>query len=164
MFMSMGWDYFSELWPPTGLLFFPSVHMWVWKATVEWYWQRKPKNLEKISPSATLSDTSAICFERGTNPGSVVTGRRLTAWDIARPENVIVTKQASWEICLLLWKGNGSVSWKIHLIRYSHCSCICLVISSDFPAEILYVFLSHISYISLPSHLVLVILRRMPEQ
>jgi hypothetical protein len=36
MFMSMGWNYCSS-----------PVDMWVWRATVVWYWQRKLKNQDK---------------------------------------------------------------------------------------------------------------------
>jgi hypothetical protein len=48
LFMSMGWDYVSELRPPTGLLFTPHPHMvYEYVATVEWYGQAKPKISER---------------------------------------------------------------------------------------------------------------------
>jgi hypothetical protein len=46
MFMSMEWDYASELWPPMGLLFIP----WIYKYGEPWWNdanRRKPKNSKK---------------------------------------------------------------------------------------------------------------------
>jgi hypothetical protein len=47
LFMSMGWDYIHELWPPAGLLFNPQMiceygEPW-WNGIDE----RKPKNLRE---------------------------------------------------------------------------------------------------------------------
>jgi hypothetical protein len=60
LFMSMGWDNDSELRPPTGQFFIRQT-IWVWRATVEWYWQGNPKNC----PRATLSTWT----DPGANPG-----------------------------------------------------------------------------------------------
>jgi hypothetical protein len=47
LFMSVGWNYVSELWPPTGLLFIPQVILVsVWRLG-EWYWQRKTVEVKK---------------------------------------------------------------------------------------------------------------------
>jgi hypothetical protein len=42
----MGWDYVSELRPPTDLLFFPQV-IYEYGALAELYWHDKPNNSEK---------------------------------------------------------------------------------------------------------------------
>jgi hypothetical protein len=70
LFMSMGWDYVSELQPLMGLLFIPQM---IYKSVKPWwnYTDRgKPKNSEKTCPSATLSTTNptwtdlGLCGER----------------------------------------------------------------------------------------------------
>jgi hypothetical protein len=108
--MPMEWDYVSEFRPPTGLLFvrfqvLTAVSMkirafwdiascslvvvdrhniWVWKATVEWYWQGEQKKSEKIYPSATLSTTNPTWTDPGRTRASEMRGQRLTAWAMAR--------------------------------------------------------------------------------
>jgi hypothetical protein len=49
MAISMGWDYSSELRPPTGLLFTPPGDICAWRTMVEWYWQRKNLNSSTIA-------------------------------------------------------------------------------------------------------------------
>jgi hypothetical protein len=83
LFKSMGWDYASELRPPTCLLFIHEIiHDSV--VSVEWYWQGKAEELrEKAVPvqlcphphRLTQAQTLAI----------VVTGRRLKAWPLQWP-------------------------------------------------------------------------------
>jgi hypothetical protein len=47
--------------------FIPRV-IWVQSATVEWYWQGKPKMEKKTCPSATLSTTNPTWTKAGANP------------------------------------------------------------------------------------------------
>jgi hypothetical protein len=47
--MSMGWDYISEMRPPTGILFVPQM-TYEYEATVEWYWQGNTKTSKKTCP------------------------------------------------------------------------------------------------------------------
>jgi hypothetical protein len=67
MFMSMVWDYVSELRPPTGLLFIPPSDI---MSTVEWYQHGKIEKLEiKTCLSAILFITNPIRNNPGANPG-----------------------------------------------------------------------------------------------
>jgi hypothetical protein len=67
-YISKGWDYVSELWPPKGLLFFPQIS--VWRTTVEWYWQGKTKiNLREATPNTTLYTTNPTRTDPVTNTG-----------------------------------------------------------------------------------------------
>jgi hypothetical protein len=79
-----GWDYVSELLPLTDTLFIPQM-IWVWGATVEWYWQGKTKELEE-KPVPVLLCLPQIPHEltRERTRASAVRGRRLTAWAMAR--------------------------------------------------------------------------------
>jgi hypothetical protein len=43
--------------------------IWVWRATVEWYWQGKTEELGETRPSATLSTTNPTWIDPGANPG-----------------------------------------------------------------------------------------------
>jgi hypothetical protein len=65
----------------------PTVYLpddiWVWTATVEWYWQGKTKNWEKFCPSATLSTTISTWTDLGANSG--LRCERLTVWALAWP-------------------------------------------------------------------------------
>jgi hypothetical protein len=68
LFISMGWNYVSELRPPTGLLFISQI---IYKrgAPVEWYWQEKTGELEdKACPSVTLCTTNLRWTDPGANP------------------------------------------------------------------------------------------------
>jgi hypothetical protein len=69
MFISMEWDYVSEMWPPTGLLFIPRWYMSI-KAMAEWYWQGETKELKRIPClSTTLSITNPTWIDPGVNLG-----------------------------------------------------------------------------------------------
>jgi hypothetical protein len=47
LFLSMEWDYISELWPPTGLLFIPQMIYEYGELRLNDIDRRKPKNSEK---------------------------------------------------------------------------------------------------------------------
>jgi hypothetical protein len=82
--ISMGWDYVSELLSLQDILFAPQM-IWVWRATMELYWQGETEELgEKPVPvPATLSTTNPTWIDPGANPG--LPGERLTAWRMAQP-------------------------------------------------------------------------------
>jgi hypothetical protein len=66
----------TQAWMPTyvSILRIPQM-MWVWRTTVEWYWQGKTEKLgRKTCPSATLSTTNPTWTYSGANP--VLRGER----------------------------------------------------------------------------------------
>jgi hypothetical protein len=91
--MSAGWDYASGLRPLTGLLLIPQ--------TIYEYGEPRRNDIDrenlrtrrKTCPIATLSTTNPTRTDLGTNQTSAVTGRRLTAWPIARPWAYYDTEQ-----------------------------------------------------------------------
>jgi hypothetical protein len=92
--ISMGWHYVSELLPLTDILSIPQM-IWVWKATVEWYWLRKAGQLgEKPVPVSLCPPQIPQRLTRAQTRASVVRGRRLTAWAMARPYRTGCSK--SW--------------------------------------------------------------------
>jgi hypothetical protein len=69
LFMSMGWDYVSELRPSTGLLFIPKmIHEYgeSWRNDTD---RKKQNNSEKSCSSNTLSKTNPIRIDQGATPG-----------------------------------------------------------------------------------------------
>jgi hypothetical protein len=57
-------------------------HLWVCRATVEWYWQGKTGELgRKTCPNATLSTTNSTWIDPGANPG--LRGERPAANDLS---------------------------------------------------------------------------------
>jgi hypothetical protein len=61
----------TRAWMPTyvSILRIPQM-IWVWRATVEWYWQGKIKKTQrKTCPTATLSTTNPTWINPGANPG-----------------------------------------------------------------------------------------------
>jgi hypothetical protein len=65
LFMSVRWGYVSELRPPTGLLFIPQM-IRVWRASIEWYWNRR--TLRKLYQWYLVHHKSHMGY-RGANPG-----------------------------------------------------------------------------------------------
>jgi hypothetical protein len=58
----------------------------------------KPTTRRKTCPSATLSTTNLTWTWPGTEPrASVVRGRQLTAWAMARPECTVYSLPLMWE-------------------------------------------------------------------
>jgi hypothetical protein len=92
MFMSVGWDDVSELWPQTGLLFSPR-----WYEYGETWWNNfRRKNLStwrQTCPSATSSTTIPHGLIRAWTRVSEVRGRRLTAWATALPTEATLLSQ-----------------------------------------------------------------------
>jgi hypothetical protein len=61
-----------------GPIVHPPGDIWVWRATVEWYWQGKTEEKPAPVPLRTLHGLS-----RARTRASAVRGRRLTAWTIS---------------------------------------------------------------------------------
>jgi hypothetical protein len=79
LFMSMEWDYVSELRPLMGLLFIPQT-IYEWRARVEWHWQDKTEQLgETFVPVPLCPSQISQGSNRARTRDSAVTGRRLTA-------------------------------------------------------------------------------------
>jgi hypothetical protein len=105
LFMSMGWDYVSELRPPTGLLFFPRWYMsmehWC-NDTDRW----KLKNSEKNLPIATLFTTN----HRGTDLGAN-SGLRSDRPTTNHPSHGTAWHREFWTC---IWVAPGSyLSWSL---------------------------------------------------
>jgi hypothetical protein len=77
--MSMGWDCVSELLPPTV---HPTDDIWVWRATVEWYWHGKTEELVPVPLCPSQ-------IRPGPTRTSAVRSWRLTAWATVRPGFVL---------------------------------------------------------------------------
>jgi hypothetical protein len=75
------WDYVSELRPLTYILFVLQM-TWVWRATVEWYWQEKT---EKLVPVPLCPPLIPHGLTRRRTWHSEARGQRLTAWTMERP-------------------------------------------------------------------------------
>jgi hypothetical protein len=60
--------------------------IWVWRATVEWYWQGKTEELGGIPVPVPLCPPQIPHgLTRARSRASAVRGRRLTTWAMARP-------------------------------------------------------------------------------
>jgi hypothetical protein len=88
MFFPWRWGGSSTLaWMPTyvSILRIPQM-VWVWRATVEWYWQGTTEELgEKPFPVPLCPPQIPHGLTWARTRASAVTGRRLTAWAMARP-------------------------------------------------------------------------------
>jgi hypothetical protein len=65
LFMSLGWDC---LWiaGSNGPIVHPPGYIWIWRATVEWCWQRKT---EELREKPVLVPLCSITNPTGTDPG-----------------------------------------------------------------------------------------------
>jgi hypothetical protein len=91
LFMSMGSEYVSELQPQATV--YPQV-IWVWRATMEWYWQGETEELrEKPVPVPLYPPQIPNGTIRAWSRASAVRGQRLTAWVMVRP---ISYRRTSW--------------------------------------------------------------------
>jgi hypothetical protein len=64
--------------------------IWVWRATVEWYWQGKTEELgDKPVPVPLCPPQIPHWLIRARTRASAVRGRRLTTWAMARPDGTI---------------------------------------------------------------------------
>jgi hypothetical protein len=77
LFMWIGLEDVSDLRPPTGLFIFQLIHEY-WRATVEWYWQGKPKNSEEIVFQDHFT-ANPRCTDPGANPVLIcwLVGKRI---------------------------------------------------------------------------------------
>jgi hypothetical protein len=64
--------------------------IWVWRATVEWYWQGKTEELgEKPIPVPHCPPQIPHELTRARTRASAVRGQRLTTWAMARPVHAV---------------------------------------------------------------------------
>jgi hypothetical protein len=102
-------DYVSELWPPT-------VHspddIWVWRATVEWHWQGKTKELRaKHIPVPLCPPQIPHGLTQVQTWTSTVRGQWLTTWAMVWPKHQFTMMHN------LSTKQN--ISWSCHVISFS---------------------------------------------
>jgi hypothetical protein len=87
LFFSWRWSGSStQAWMPTYVskLRIPQM-IWVWRTTVEWYWQGKTVELgEKPVPVSLCPPHIPHGLNRARTRASVVRGRRITTWAMAR--------------------------------------------------------------------------------
>jgi hypothetical protein len=77
-----------------GSIFHPSDYIWIWRVTVEWYWQGKRKKSEENRVPAPLCPPQIPHGQiRARTRAFAVTARHLTAWAIARRVNIVNTEQ-----------------------------------------------------------------------
>jgi hypothetical protein len=70
--VSFGWSETESTWyvaPNSPIVPAPDDRWWMWSSRGNENWQGKPKNSEKICPSATLSTTNPTWFDLGSNSG-----------------------------------------------------------------------------------------------
>jgi hypothetical protein len=77
----------NQAWMPTDVSIWRIPQMiWVWRATVEWYWQGKTEELgEKSVPVPLCPPQIPHVLTRAQTRASAVTGRWLTTWAMPRP-------------------------------------------------------------------------------
>jgi hypothetical protein len=69
-----------------GHIVHPPGDIWVWRTTVEWYWQGKIEDVrEKPIPVSLCPLQIPHGLNRARTRDLAVRGRRLTAWAMARP-------------------------------------------------------------------------------
>jgi hypothetical protein len=81
----------TQAWMPTyvSILRIPQM-IWVWRATVEWYWQGKTEKLGEKPVSVPLCPPQIPHgLTRAQTRASAVRGQRLTTWAMARPPGVL---------------------------------------------------------------------------
>jgi hypothetical protein len=98
MFMSIWWDYISELRPPTGLL---SISQMIYE-----YGEPRWNDIDRVKPndsktSAILSITNPYELTRARTRASVERRRRLTAWATTRPKCILKIKDM--RVWLRIW-------------------------------------------------------------
>jgi hypothetical protein len=83
----------TQEWMPTYVSISRIPQMiWVWRATVEWYWQGKTEELwEKPVPVPLCPPQIPHGLTRAWTRASAARGRRLTTWAIARPGFTVCT-------------------------------------------------------------------------
>jgi hypothetical protein len=75
---------------------YPPWDIWVWRATVEWYWQGKTKELEERPvPMPLCPPQIPHGLTRTRNRASGLRGQRLTAWAMARSRTMPIREWPS---------------------------------------------------------------------
>jgi hypothetical protein len=98
----------TQAWMPTyvSILRIPQM-IWVWRATVEWYWRENRRTRRKTCPSATLSATNPIWIDPGANPS--LRGERPTT-------NNLSHGTAFWRV------NENRMRWLEHVARMRRCA------------------------------------------
>jgi hypothetical protein len=99
--------------------------LWVWRGTVEWYWQGKTEELGEKPVSVPLCPPQ-IPHEltRARTRFSAARGRRLTAWAIAWPVGYLLNsfdfrlyKSCGLNVAFRTsTRGRGTQSWTSHVM------------------------------------------------
>jgi hypothetical protein len=95
--------YSTQAWMPiyVSILHIPQM-IWVWRATVEWYWQEKTEELEeKPVPVPLCPPRIPHGLTRVRIRASAVRGRRLMTWAMARPSSNVTRIIDDQSVCCL---------------------------------------------------------------
>jgi hypothetical protein len=114
LFMSIEWDDVSELRLLTSLLSSPTPPLggdvWVWRSTVELYWQGKHRRTRRKICRMPLSQPHIPRgLTRAWTWASAARGRRLNAWSMARPRRCTYLHTCS---IIINYAESYSVSWR----------------------------------------------------
>jgi hypothetical protein len=98
----------ATIWPIVPA---PDDRWWWWLWSNRWNanWQGKQKYSEKTCPSAILSTTNPTWMTRARTRAATVGSRRLTAWAMARPTDILPNfvfgflVRTNWKHCALVW-------------------------------------------------------------
>jgi hypothetical protein len=108
LFLPWRWGGFStQAWMPpyVSILRIPQM-IWVWRTTVEWYWQGETEELgEKSVPVPLCPPQTPHGLTRARTLASAVRDRRLTTWAMVRP------------ICLLTYRFCSLPPWLYQVKR-----------------------------------------------
>jgi hypothetical protein len=115
----------TQAWMPTyvSILRIPQM-IWVWRATVEWYWQVKTEELgEKPVPVPLCPPQIPHGLTRARTRDCAVRGWRLTTWAMARPKQCDFRRRHRQLRQFPLQPSNHDDSTlKMEITRYSETS------------------------------------------
>jgi hypothetical protein len=97
LFMSMGWDYVSELQPPVGLLFTPQCHFFCHKSHMEW--RRREHGTPRWEAINSVSHGTALQLLETLN--EIQLNQNLVIWP-THGETVYLSKDYVFQSCLFL--------------------------------------------------------------
>jgi hypothetical protein len=140
----------SELRPLTDLLFFPQLMMYEYGTLVEWWhWQGKIEKLgEKPVPLPLFPPQIPHGMTRARSRDSVVGGRRLTVWTMARPIPwlILVTLLPLLSIVPRYLRYEGLYCWQV-CITSALSKFMCVTFYQYLDSMVLYIFLTPYSTI-----------------